>query len=370
MNKYKEYFNKFKYYIKIISPFRNKFSTKEQAIFIKKLSFLIRSGSSIVESIILIKKQTKSKTGIKNFDQIIVSLKNGRSLASSFENCQKSFNNFTINIIRAGEQTGNLIENLDYLAEELKKKELLRHKIMGALFYPVIIMSATLGITGFLILYIFPKILPIFQGLGAKLPLSTRIIISISGLIRNYGFQIFLSLIITTFIILILIKNNSKARMTFDNFILHLPILGKIFKNYNITNFCRTLGLLLKSNTPITKALMITSNTMDNLQYKKYIQDIHSEIIKGKNLSDLMSRSPFLFPGILCQMISIGEKSGNLPDAFIYLSEFYESEFDDLTKNLSNSIEPFLMIIMGIAVGFVAISFITPIYEITNNLKR
>lgn len=367
MIKHKKYFNQ----IKLINLFSsNKLSIRKQTFFIKNLSFLIKSEISVVESINLIKIQTKKQKERMIYNCIISNLKNGRSLSGSLEACNGGFDGFTLNIVKAGELSGNLVDGLSHLANELKKKILFRRKIISALLYPFVITTATLGVTGFLIIYIFPKILPIFQSLGAQLPLSTKIIIILSNFMHLYGIYLLfgISIIVTT--IKFSIKRNYKIKLIYDNILLHLPIVNKIIKNYNISNIFRTVGLLLNSNIPLSQTIVITYETIGNSCYQKSFHNISLGINKGKNISDLMYSYPDLYPDILCHMIATGEKSGNLPETFIYLSEFYENEFDDQTKNLSNSIEPLLMIIMGIIIGFISISFITPIYEITNTLKK
>ncbi len=347
-----------------------RFSVKEQIFFAKRLAFLIKAGVPLLESLRLLGKQAKSKSEIKVFDKIISNVANGQSLAISLGHFRGVFGDFAINMIKAGESSGILSQNLNYLAEELKKKEMLRHKVMSALLYPIIITIATFGVTGFLTMYIFPKILPIFQSFNAQLPLSTRIIIFITDIIRNYWIYIFAGLIVFGVSLSIILKRAPKVRFIFDGLALRIPIVGKITKNYNLANTCRTLGLLLKSGLSINEALLITADTTKNTQYRKAFNEISHGVMKGKNISHFMQQSTALFPDIMGDMIAIGEKSGNLSDTLIYLSEFYENEFNDLTKNLSSAIEPVLMIFMGLIVGFVAISVITPIYEITNNLKR
>lgn len=221
-----------------------KFSAKNQTFFAKRLSFLIKAGIPILESIHILLKQTKSKSEIKVFNKIIADVGNGQTLATSLARFKGVFGNFAINIIKAGESSGTLIQNLNYLADELKKKELLRKKIMSALFYPVIITVATFGITGLLIVYIFPKILPIFQSLHVELPLPTRIVIFLSQGVQNYGFSIFIGLVIFTSISYFVIKKVQPVRFIFHGLILKIPFLGPIAKNYNLTNTTRTLGLL------------------------------------------------------------------------------------------------------------------------------
>lgn len=357
-------------YISNISIFSYaKFSVKKQTFFAKRLSFLIKAGVPILESIYVLIKQTKSKSEIKVLNKVTSDIANGQSLSASLGRFKGVFGNFAINIIKAGESSGTLMQNLNYLADELKKKELLRKKIMSALLYPIIITIATLGIAGLLIFYIFPKILPIFKSLNAELPLSTRILIFLSEIIANYGTAIFFGALIFTLIIYFLNKKLPRVRLFSHGLILRLPFIGNVVRHYNITNTTRTLGLLLKSGISLNESIAITIDTTENLQYKKAFENISLGVMKGKTISGSIHPKSIVFPDMLEQMISIGERSGNLPDTLIYLSEYYENEFDDLTKNLSSSIEPILMIIMGILVGFVAISIITPIYGISQHLQ-
>lgn len=347
-----------------------RFSTKKQTFFAKRLSFLTKAGVPMLESIHIIKNQTKSSGESKIFEKVILDISSGKTLAGSLNKFKGVFGNFAINLIKAGESSGTLTQNLNYLADELKKKDLLRKKILSAMLYPIIITIATFGITGFLAVYIFPKITPVFEGLNAKLPTSTKIVIWVTNTLREDGLYIILGIIIIIIALVTSIKKIPKLRFFYDGFVLKIPLIGKVIKSYNLTNITRTLGLLLKSGIPLSEAIHIASETTENTQYKKAFEKISTHVVKGKNISTALADFPTLFPPMLGHLVSIGEKSGNLSNTLIYLSEFYENEFDDLTKNLSSSIEPILMVIMGFMVGFIAISVITPIYEITNNLKR
>jgi len=347
-----------------------RFSNKKQTFFAKRLSFLIMAGVPILESIQVIQKQAKTKSEIEIFEKISLHISNGNSLAVSLNRLNGVFDNFAINIIKAGESSGNLTTNLSYLADELRKKHALKSKILSAMLYPIIVTIATFGITGLLIVYIFPKILPIFQSLNAKLPLSTQIVIFVSDSIRNYGIYIFILLALSLAGFIFLVKTKPKVALLTHRLILAIPFLGLIVRYYNLTNLTRTLGLLIQSGVSLDEALIITSETMENLQYREALLEASATAIQGKNISEFFESSAGLFPDILTHMIAVGEKSGNLPTTLLYLSDFYENEFNDLTKNLSSAIEPVLMIIMGLLVGFIAISVVTPIYEITNSIKK
>lgn len=343
-------------------------STKEKTLFAKRLSFLIKSGVPIIQSLQILQKQSSSTSRTKILDQVISDVSNGQFLSTSLAKFGHIFDQFAINLIKIGEESGTLDENLEYLADEMKKKHLLRRKVIGAMVYPVFIIVATLGIAGLLTVFIFPKILPIFASLNVNLPITTRILIWVSDFLSKYGWAVALGLVglIIAWLLLLRLPN---VRHAFEKFVFRLPLLGSISQNYHMANFCRTLGLLLKSDIRIVRAFAIASETTSNLVYKRALQHISGEINKGEKITTYMEKHPRLFPHILSQMLSIGEATGRLDETLIYLSELYENEVDEMTKNLSTVIEPALMIFMGVIVGFIAVSIITPIYEITQHLQ-
>ena len=341
---------------------------QEQVIFAKHLAMMIKAGMSILDSMKMLRKQTKSKSLVEILNYLIDEVSNGQFLSSAMEKYRNIFGDFAINIIRVGEASGVLYENLNYLATELNKKLELRKKVVGALIYPIIIIIATFGVTGILTIYIFPKILPVFKSLKVQLPLSTRILMWVSDSLINYGG--YLALGLAAFIIfMVLILKIKEVKLVFDRMILFIPLLGGLTINYNMSNFCRTLGLLLKSDIKVVEAISITSDTITNLVYKRELKNIAIAITKGEEISTQLTAKPGLFPAMVPQMIAVGENTGNLSENLIYLSEFYEKEVDDTTKNLSNTLEPILMVVMGIIVGFIAVSVITPIYQVSQGLQ-
>ena len=352
----------------IVNLFFTRMSIKEQGFFIKRLSFLIKAGVPVLESLIIIKDQTRKKSHITMLEVIIGDVSSGQYLSTALSKFRHVFGDFSINIISFGESTGILSENLSYLADELKKKNALRKKILGAFVYPLVIVLATLSITLFLIIYLFPKIIPVFESLHMNLPLSTRIVIFLSNFLVDYGLLLagfgafsIIALIVTT-------KKISKINFFITKIIMLIPIIGPAVRNYNLTNTTRTMGLLLKSGIALSETLEITTRVSLNLVYKKEFESMTEVVNRGERLSTHLATNRNLFPDVLTQIISVGERSGNLSSSLIYLSELYENEVEDLTKNISSLVEPILMIFMGIVVGFIAISIITPIYSLTQNL--
>ena len=346
----------------------SKMTLKEQTFFIKRLSFLLKAGIPILESLSMIRDQTRQKGLISILDTVIADVSSGHNLSTSLGKFRNMFGDFSINIISFGESAGILSDNLTYLADELKKKNALQKKVKGAFIYPIVVTLATLGITGFLMIYLFPKILPVFSSLHMKLPLSTRIIMASSNFLIHHGIALIICIIIFVLAFIFTLKKIETLRYYFDKFLMKIPMIGDVIKHYNLANTTRTIGLLLKSGVTFSETLAITTKVSGNLVYKKEFEAMAEAINRGERISVHLAKNRELFPEVLTQIISVGEKSGNLSNSFIYLSELYETEVEEFTKNISNLIEPALMIFMGILVGFIAISIITPIYSITQNL--
>lgn len=357
-------------YLSRVSFGTTKLSNREQTLFAKRLAFLVKAGVPLLESLMILRDQAPSRAVGRVYDRIIHDITNGQYLYKSLKRLKGAFGDFAVNIIEVGEHSGILSQNLVYLAEELKKKEELRRKILGAMVYPIFITIATLGVTALLTAYIFPKIMPIFTSLHAKLPFTTRALIAVSGFLREWGVVTVIVLVAAWVIFLALHRRVPAVRMWNDRMLLYMPLAGGMAKTYNIVTFSRTVGILLKSGILLSDALRITGDTMKNRIYRRECYRLAEKVEKGEPVSRYLLSHRTFFPPMLSHMIAIGEKTGKLSDVMTYLSELYEGELEDLTKNLSVSIEPILMMVMGLIVGFVAVSVITPIYDITQNLPR
>ena len=344
-----------------------RFKTQEQAHFAKRLAMVLRSGIPIMEGLTMLASQKQSRSATYIYASLIEQVSNGQTLSTGMKNFSNIFGEFCINIIKVGETSGTLHENLDYLAEELKKKQALKKKVVGALVYPAVIIFATIGISLILTVFIFPKITPIFQSFHSQLPLSTRILIWLSDFLIKDGLWTLLGLIVFSIAFGFSLKVR-QIRLMKDRFIMKLPLLGKLSQYYNIANMTRTLSLLLKSDVGIVTALSIVADSTQNLAFKEAIQSVERDVMKGQKISSELLKRQKLFPGIMSQMVMVGEQTGNLSDSLMYISNMYDEEINDLTRNLTTMLEPILMVVMGIVVGFIAISIITPIYGITQQL--
>ncbi len=342
-------------------------TNQEKILFAKRLSILVKAGVPILECLRILKKQSTSPSAKKIFEQVVEDVENGQFLSTSLGQFHKIFGDLAVHIIRVGEMSGTLQENLNYLADELEKKQALRRKVVSAMVYPAIIVLGTIVISVMLTVFIFPKILPIFASFKFDLPITTKILIFVSGVFIHYGFLLLLGLV-GVVVVAVLLSKSDNIKFAFEHFVFKVPIFGRLSQSYHMANFCRTLGLLLKSQIVIVQATTITADTMNTVVYRREIHSISESLKKGGRISTHLDSKPNLFPPMVSQMVSVGETTGNLSETLYFVSEMYESEVDMITKNLSTSIEPILMIFMGAIVGFIAVSIITPIYEITQHL--
>jgi type IV pilus assembly protein PilC len=216
--------------------------------------------------------------------------------------------------------------------------------------------------------FVFPKIMPIFQSLGANLPLTTRILLATSNFLIYYGWLLGLAIAGLIILLAFIYKTVKPFNYAVSRIFFAVPIFGHLAMSYHMANFCRTFGLLLNCNLGVVNAATITANATTNQIYKREIYTLAEEIAKGRKIAQHLETSPGLFPEMVPQMVAIGETTGSLGSTLIYLSDFFEAEVNDITKNLSSSIEPVLLLFMGVIVGFVAVAVITPIYELTQNI--
>ncbi|MFH1462512.1 MAG: type II secretion system F family protein [bacterium] len=340
----------------------------DKIIFTKNLSLMIKAGLPIWEGLTIIKEQSNNKSFKKILDKIAKDVNNGQPLAVSLSRHPGVFDDLYINMIKIGEESGTLEESLSRLSLQLEKSFQLKEKIKMAMIYPAIIMAAVVILGAALAFFILPKIIPVFKALDIQLPLATRILIGFTEVAQNYGLFIMFSLFFLAAAFAFLLRLRA-VKFFFDKLVLILPIVGPISRNIILSNSSRTLGILLKSGIPVVSALKITQNSLTNLVFQKELKGAEDEVKKGKTISNYLKKKEKVFPLMVSRMVAVGEKTGNLEETLSYISDFYEAEVDKSAKNLSTVFEPILLLIVGLAVGLIAIAIISPIYEITRGLR-
>lgn len=353
-----------------VSTFLLRFTSKDRVSFAKRLAFLLRAQVSSSESLHIICTQTTSRRLKALYLAVTADLEAGHFLSKSLTPYKNLFGEFTINLIRVGEQAGVLAENLEYLADTLARNYELERTVRSALIYPLFIAITTLSVTGFLVAFLFPKIMPIFISLSIELPLTTRLLLSLSTYLRDYGVVTVAGITLLLSLLLIIRTKYSWLRYATDTLVLRLPIIGPIARTYNAAHFCRTLYLTLRSGMVVSEALDITAAATRNLVYQKIYANCARLVSAGGQLSTSLAPYTSIFPPLVHQLLTIGESSGNLSITLAYLADLFDHEVTEASKNLSQTIEPIMLLSMGIVVGIIAVSVIAPIYTVTEHLGR
>lgn len=344
-------------------------SLQDKINFARHLGMVVKAGLPLNEGLNIIKKQAETKLVVQIIEHVQKDINNGKFLADSLESYKHVFGEFFINIIRVGESSGTLSQNLFYLAEELKKSRELNGKVRSAMIYPVIIFIATVGLTSFLAFGIFPKLLPIFASLKVELPPTTRILILTVNFLKDYVLVVAVGAIAAVIGTRIAMARSTKLQLLVDRLVVSTPLVAKLVVNVQMANITRILGLLLKGGLNIVEAVHITANTCERLIYKQALLSAEDEIRKGEQLAQYLNDRKELFPALVSGMVKIGENTGNLEENLFYLSQYYTEEVDSTLHDLTSVLEPLMLLLMGLIIGFVAISIITPIYQISQNIK-
>lgn len=343
-------------------------SLKDKLMFTRNLSVMVSSGLPLSRAIKNISDQTTNKRFSKILDNVFKDIQSGLTLAEGLSKYPAIFNELFVNMIRVGEASGNLEEILEILAVQLEKEHDLASKIRGAMVYPSVILIAMIGVAVVMLTYILPKLTSVFRDMNVELPNSTKFVIFLSDLL--IGHYIIISVASVSMIVfLFLFLKTSTGKRTLSFLTIHIPGISNLAVKINCARFSRIYSSLLKSGVSVTESLRIVSNTLTNFYYKKEISSAVEQIQRGINLSVITKKNKKIFPVLLTQMIEVGEETGKTESVLMKLAEFYEDEVSKITKNMSSIIEPVLMIIIGSAVGFFAVSMFQPMYSIMENIK-
>lgn len=351
-----------------INIFGRNLSLTQKSLIAKHMSVMLKSGLTLTDSLNTTAQSASPKVK-KILSRVSASVEAGHKFSDALMEYPKIFSGVFFDVVQAGEKSGTLSDNLENLSVVFGKEKELRSKIFGAMVYPTVVILMTLSLGFILSFVVLPKITPLFEGLKVDLPVTTEALIWFSNFMETYGiFFLFIFVGLILFSIWILRLSFSKKYTHW--IILRIPFIKDISISTNIARFSRTSGLLLKSGFSIDEALDMASSTVENYYYRKALTDVSYSVRLGSLLYKNLENHRNLFPVIVTRMISVGEESGQFEETFFYLSEFYEAEVDAKTKVLSTVIEPILLILVGLTVGFLALSIITPIYDITGNIQR
>ncbi len=343
-------------------------SLKDRMFFAKYLAIMIQAGIPLDKSLLAIHNQTKSTALHHILHVVMTDVASGEFLSTSLKKFPNVFDHLFINMVEVGEQSGTLTGSLLRLAEHMEKVRDLRGKVRAAFLYPSIVIAGTLATAVYLILVLLPQLLPLFKSLNVELPWTTRTVIAISDFLSVHGLVTGLA-VVSAIVALIVFAHHPKTRYATDWFVLKLPVIGPLLTQVQVAQFANVAGTMLRAGIPITEALQIASESLNNLVYRRGLTHIASSIQEGESISNYLGKHRGLFPGFVAQMISIGEDTGKLDESFLFIASFAEREVDEATKTLTIVLEPLLLLVVGGFVGFLAIAIITPIYQITRGIQ-
>lgn len=342
----------------------------QKIFFTENLRVMIRAGLSLTESLQTLAMQTESK----GFKEVILEIREdveeGTSLSDALGKYPKLFPPIFVNMIAAGEVSGTLENTLEQLTNQMQKDYELIAKIKSALTYPLVIVIATILIGIGMMIFVVPQILSIFDEIGAEeLPLATKMLIGFSDFVSN-NLILVIILLVTAVVAFSWFINTKFGKYVWHKLLLNTPIIGPIIKKINLARFSRTLSSLIRTDIPIVKSMLITSDIVNNVYYRDALRSGAESLKKGENLSTILGGTPQLFPPLIVQMTAVGERAGTIDEMLGEIADFYEGQVRQIMGNLSSIIEPILIIFLGAAVAGIALAIITPIYSLTTKFGQ
>lgn len=342
----------------------------DRMFFAKNLAMMMQSGIALPESLHILEEQAKSSQLKSILRDISADVENGNSLGHALEQHPKSFDSFFSNIIAVSEESGTLVENLEFLAKQLSKEQALRRKLQSILLYPALIVSIAIIMGAFISIFILPKLLDLFTALDVPLPWTTRALIAFAVIMKAHGILI-LSGMFAGIVALRFIVKTSFIEPFWHRTLLNIPLLGSFIKHSAFARFFRDLGIMMRSGLPLTQALDIESHSLRNHVFKSYAEKLKQGVATGTEISVLLERPEFShMPKLAVKMLTVGEKTGKIDESFFFLSRYFEEEIDTVAKRFSSLLEPVLLFVIASIVMFIALSIITPIYSLTGSLQH
>ncbi len=337
---------------------------KDKVVFMRQMATMVGAGLPLTRSLEIMVQQASNPLFKRVLANVLKSIQSGKTLANSFREQEDVFDEITLNLIEAGEESGNLEVVLTKLAVELEEKNALGSKIKSAMIYPAIILLIIIAVIVLMMFVLVPSMAEIYQDFDAELPFATRALMSMSDFFVNYWWAV-----LTVLLVLVVgIKyylDTPKGKRNFDKLILKVPVIGGIVSKMQLSQFTRILSLLLSSGLSIIKAIELTASSLGNEMFRDTLMEAKDEVEKGGPLAIPIARSEY-YPLLVSSMIAVGEETGEIDTVLAKVSEYYKDEVNTATENLSSLLEPVFLIIMGLAIGFIAMAVYMPMFQLSS----
>jgi len=350
-----------------LPTFKAGVNAKDLAVFTRQFSVMIDAGLPLVQCLEILAGQQENKTFESVLTTTRASVEGGTTLSAAMRQHEKVFDALSVNLVEAGEAGGILDTILQRLANYIEKNVKLKRAVKSALVYPVAVLLVAGGVITLLLWKVVPIFATLFLGLGVDLPLPTRIVIALSNFIGSIFGLLILVLFIAMAVALKLWHGTEQGRFILDGTLLKLPLVGILLRKIAVARFTRTLGTLISSGVPILEGLDITARTAGNAVIEKALGQVRKALEQGKNLADPLKETN-VFPGMVTQMIGVGEQTGAMDAMLQKIADFYEEEVDAAVKDLLAALEPAMIVILGVVVGGIVISMYLPLFSLIGQL--
>ena len=355
--------------IKMPKFLQGKIKTKVLTQFTRQLATLVTAGLPLMRGIEVLKRQMKDPQMREALDGISDNIAAGGTFSESLTAYPKVFDKLYVNMVKAGEAGGVLETVLARLAEFAEKSEKIKNKVKGAMIYPIVVLFAAIGITGFLLVAVIPKFQQVFNDMlgGAALPPITEFVMGASEWVQHNGLTI-LIIVVALIVIKKVVARTEKGAYFFDVLTLKMPVTGTLAQRSSVSKFTRTLGTLLSSGVPILQSLMITRDTTGNRVLSNAIQSVHDAVKEGESMTAPLAQCK-VFPPMVISMVEVGEETGALADMLTRIANTYDDEVDNAVAGMTAAIEPALIIVLAVVVGTIVIAMFLPMIKIISSVS-
>ena len=336
-------------------------------IFTRQLATLVKSGVSLVPALLLLRDQVPNPSMSRALDDVVQQIEMGNRVSETLAKFPLIFPDIYCRMVEVGERTGHLDQVLEQVAVYLEKRDAITGRIRGALMYPLFIIVLAAGIVGLLVTFALPAIVGIFKEFNVQLPWTTRLLMEVANLAQNHYLKVLAALALGA-VLFTLYARRPEGRRQIHAVMLRLPIVGQIVIKGSLSNFTRSMAVLLQAGIPLPEAIDLSIQTVDNVLVRQALQEVRTRLLQGHGLAYPLSETA-LFPKLLGQMVRVGEESGSIDAILLTLADFYEQETDQSIDALTSKIEPALILFVGGIVGFIAIAVLTPMYSLIGAVK-
>jgi type IV pilus assembly protein PilC len=347
--------------------FFDRISFNDVVYMTRQFSIMLNAGLTLIDSLEILKKQTKKKVMKRMLADLDKSLREGKNFSQALSKYPHLFSHFFIALVRSGEASGKLDQILNKLADNLEKQREFRQKIKNALIYPVVIISAMMLMMFFMMTFVVPKLLELYDSFQVELSASTQALITVSTFFETQWVWIIIGAVLFIFLLKRFLKSTFGKRF-FDTYSLHFPVFGNIIQTAALVDTTRTLSILIGSGVPILDSLNIVTDVNENVLFQDAFKRITAKVEKGVSVGTAMSNES-IFPESLVQMTIVGEQTGHIDETLAKVADYYQSESELAVKGMLTLLEPTIIIVLGVSVGFLVLTVITPIFTLTSSLQ-